>query len=289
MFTNLMRRSKINIKAVVRRPLKFFLNFFAKLFLFNKFCRSILFDNHEPNDLLIAHVDETYFILNSSDKVISRSVFVNQRAFDMEKLHEAIEFLDIKLDLLIDVGANIGTVCLSALTNNLCNTAIAIEPDPINFKLLDLNIKLNGLNIRIQVYNYALSDGNCCQMEFELSKTNFGDHRLRFQTMPGNFDESQRETIFVNTKMLDSLVSIGSPNTILFMDTQGSEGLVLKGATNLLNKRIPIVTEFWPYGLNRLSCFHEFIDAINNGIYKNFLVLGGALCPINSMKRIYYL
>lgn len=58
MFTNLIKRSKIKIKAVVRRPLKFLLNLLAKFYLFNKFGRSILFDNHEPNDLVIAHVEK---------------------------------------------------------------------------------------------------------------------------------------------------------------------------------------------------------------------------------------
>ncbi len=43
------------------------------------------------------------------------------------------------------------------------------------------------------------------------------------------------------------------PTSLVWIDTQGHEGHVLKGATNLIaSRRIRyVVCEFWPYGLER--------------------------------------
>ena len=43
------------------------------------------------------------------------------------------------------------------------------------------------------------------------------------------------------------------PNEIglAWIDTQGHEGHVLSGASRLIQANVPIVIEFWPYGLKR--------------------------------------
>lgn len=40
-------------------------------------------------------------------------------------------------------------------------------------------------------------------------------------------------------------------NTLVWIDTQGHEPDVFRGAGRLLKSKIPLVTEFWPYGLTR--------------------------------------
>jgi hypothetical protein len=50
---------------------------------------------------------------------------------------------------------------------------------------------------------------------------------------------------------------------LLWMDTQGHEVHVLRGSQKLLARGIPVVTEFWPYGLSRAGISgDEFIEAV---------------------------
>ena len=53
------------------------------------------------------------------------------------------------------------------------------------------------------------------------------------------------------------------------MDTQGHEGNVLSGATNIIKSRVPIITEFWPYGLKRSNGLNLFYDVLSNSDYKS--------------------
>jgi hypothetical protein len=52
------------------------------------------------------------------------------------------------------------------------------------------------------------------------------------------------------------------------MDTQGYEGCIMKGAQNVLQNKVPMVVEFWPYGLDRANCYTAFKEACLN--YSNY-------------------
>lgn len=51
------------------------------------------------------------------------------------------------------------------------------------------------------------------------------------------------------------------------MDVQGHEGHLLSGASRLLASTVPIVCEYWPYGLERaggLERFHALVTAFRS-------------------------
>ena len=60
----------------------------------------------------------------------------------------------------------------------------------------------------------------------------------------------------------------------LFMDTQGYEGHILSGAKNLIEACVPIMTEFWPYGLKRSNGIEMFYEVLSNSNY-NVLIDSG--------------
>ena len=60
---------------------------------------------------------------------------------------------------------------------------------------------------------------------------------------------------------------------LIWMDTQGFEGYVLKGANNLLKFRMPMVLEFWPYGLKRSGCYDLLFECLVNTKYEFFINL----------------
>jgi FkbM family methyltransferase len=176
---------------------------------------------------------------------------------------------------LIDIGANIGTTCVQALVEGLATDAIAIEPEAGNFSLLERNIRANGLEGRVTPLRLALSDREGAA-EFELSRDNSGDHRVRLNGATGMFDETTRATMSVATSTFDALVEQGTIDLqrtgLVWMDVQGHEGQVLAGASTLLGSDVPVVLEYWPYGLERAGG-QALLDEIVRDSYRWFIDL----------------
>lgn len=176
---------------------------------------------------------------------------------------------------MLDIGANIGTIGLTALAQGDVSEVWAFEPEPHNYSLLVSNIWLNGLCGRVKHFNVALTDvSDGSDLEFELDTVNFGDHRVRTTEESGKDGEEGRQVIRVKSARLDDLCAqLNFERAIIWMDTQGYEGNVLCGSTKLIDKKVPIVTEFWPYGLKRSGCFDKFIDSVVSGAYSNIVDL----------------
>lgn len=89
-----------------------------------------------------------------------------------------------------------------------------------------------------------------------MSKTNSGDHRIRHNTEPGFYQEENRPTIDIKVDTLDSIFASNSELkteniSLIWLDIQGHEGYFFDGAQKLLNHKIPVVSEFWAYGIIR--------------------------------------
>jgi FkbM family methyltransferase len=146
----------------------------------------------------------------------------------------------------IDVGANIGwfSVIGSRLVGEKGNV-LAIEPEPRNLRLLRRNVARNRCR-NVLILPWAAGAEARVARLFR-SEDNQGDHRM--ETASDRLD-----SVEVLVKPLDSLPSKWSKNvSVIKMDTQGSEGAVLRGMPKLLavNPRVRVVLEFWPYGLHQ--------------------------------------
>lgn len=245
--------------------------------LSKKFGRKLFYYAYPDNNILISECGNEKYLVNTSDKIIGFLTFAEKRAFESERVQIICDLLpkNHSKDLLIDVGANIGTIGISAIVNNQFKKCIAFEPEPLNFKLLSTNVTLNSIENRMTAYNLALSNQSHKSLEFELSKENHGDHRVRGTTSAGLFNETSRETIFVRSSCLDDYANdFYSLTTLIWMDTQGHEGYVLQGAVGVIKKSVPIVTEFWPYGLRRSGCYQSFLESFKNSSYNSITDLG---------------
>jgi hypothetical protein len=58
--------------------------------------------------------------------------------------------------------------------------------------------------------------------------------------------------------------------SLAWIDTQGFEAFVLAGATRLLDLRIPLFLEFWPYMLRKNSSLETLINLLNEN-YQQFV------------------
>lgn len=228
-------------------------------------------------DLVLAPGPES-FVVSTRDKAIGRDIYANAE-FDFAKLRTAIRLAglsDRNADLLfVDIGANIGPICIPVIKRGLAARALAIEPEPLNRKLLVANAILNDVSDRIEVFPVALGAAPGT-VTFELSDRNFGDHRIRskVEASEDRYREAERDTVEVEMTTLDRVLEPETaPNVLLWLDTQGYEGFVLKGATATLKQRHPMVLEFWPYGMKRSGSFESLLECLCESDYETFVDL----------------
>jgi FkbM family methyltransferase len=143
-----------------------------------------------------------------------------------------------------NIGANLGYYTLLA---SECvgaeGSVFAFEPAPENFELLEQTVSENKLT-NVELFPSAVGAANG-SATLSLSRTNSGDHQL--QTV------ASREHIVVDVTSIDAFTAEGhAPPDVIIMDVQGAELDVLRGATELLASKAPLVlfTEFWPRGLD---------------------------------------
>ena len=245
--------------------------------------RRLSFDLTGKNQLLLSGGNGLRFVVSTSDVTIGRSVFIHRRPFDVEKLESVLSLLPLghKRRLIVDIGANIGTICIAAVGRGMFKRAIAIEPEPLNFSLLSANVHLNGLADKISRHNIALGNSDSQTLTFELCEDNHGDHRVHTSGNISLFNEGSRQTQIIRSEKFDSVVTSLSPmEDLIWMDTQGYEGHVLSGAATALQQRVPICTEFWPYGMVRSGCFEVFKSTLVEAGYKFFFDIDNGVGPI---------
>ncbi len=241
-------------------------------YLFNDFNKELFFDNTKKNSFLYVNAGTEKYLVSSNDKIIAKVLFTNG-VFDFDKFYKVTQLLgeNFKRRLLVDIGANIGTICIPAIKRNLFEYAIGFEPDSFNYHLLVKNIKMNSLKNRIKTFQHAFGQNPSELLTFEQCNFNFGDHRIKTTNEDGIFNEHQRNLTSVRSTNIDSVFkSLVPSETLFWIDVQGYEGYILSGAKNTLKKNPPLVSEFWPYGMNRANSYELFKSTIIEAQYSHF-------------------
>lgn len=217
-----------------------------------------------PERILQRRTTHGKMAFSSRDEAIGKYLYL-QGQFDWDSTQKAISLLQ-KLGhlkpaqnaLLLDVGANIGTVCIPLVLQNVFTKAWAIEPAPTNLTLLRKNIEMNDLSERLTVKPVALSSVNGTT-ELFLCEGNPGDHRLAAEGKDGVLmsGEETRPAVTVEMKKLDDVFNeaglSGANVSLAWIDIQGHEPSMIAGATELLKHHVPLVMEFWPDRLRQHS------------------------------------
>lgn len=215
------------------------------------------------------------YLVRTRDRWIGRGIF-GGNGFEANEMSQAIDLLSHSLGsrfledhIFVDVGANIGNTSLPAVALWGAARAIAVEPEPENFKLLRCNAIMNGMEETIITVQAAVTNAPGV-VTLELSSNNFGDHRVRITDEPGAVGEESRRVVEVQALRLDDLLAAENVSAaevgLLWLDTQGHEGQVLDSAPSLLAQGVPVVTEFWPYGLRRSGG----LELLQKAVVQNF-------------------
>ena len=168
-----------------------------------------------------------------------------------------------KVDIVINVGANIGYYCCLALSHK--KYVVAFEPLNMNLKYLLRNIKANGWESKIEIFPIALSDKVGV---IEIYGGGTGASLLKgWAGTPDNY------VTLVPCSTLNNVLGarFQGEKTLMIIDIEGAEQLMLDGASFAIDmdpKPIWLieisVSEHQPKGIkinpNLLSTFQLFWD-----------------------------
>jgi FkbM family methyltransferase len=232
--------------------------------------------------------DGLVFIVRCSDS-LGRSLFAKGGRPEMTLLDRACSLIrshvpgwDPGNSVFLDVGANIGTTVIPAITRHGFAHAFAFEPEPANFDLLRANIVLNRIDDRIATLQAAVSD-ELGELTLVVQGSNSGAH---YVTDIGA--KRPRRSVTVRSLTLSSLVVDGTIDPdrtgLVWMDVQGHEGRVLAGARALVDRRVPIVLEFHPTALELADGLGQVIEAASR--YTHLVDLGDPRAELRSAGTI---
>jgi FkbM family methyltransferase len=240
---------------------------------------------------------------SDDDRSIARRLYA-RRQWSWNMLQQCKELLigkgalnHTKNDVLINVGANIGCILIPLMRDGMFRNGIAFEPAPDNSKYLEVNVQQNGLSDFVQTFRMGLSDSQG-RAELEISPRNTGDHRVRVASADlkrkARFNEQNREVVSVQLARLDDVldehrVDLGE-RSLIWVDIQGHEGHFFLGARKTLAKGIPVVSELWPYGINRSGMSGAEFCGIVTDMFSTFYLRGRRRWeshPVNQFRDFY--
>jgi FkbM family methyltransferase len=190
-------------------------------------------------------------LVSTADRTIARSVFTSG---DWDPLLVGTVFsalaelgISYRGSTFLEVGANFGVYALPAVAEHGFGRAIAYEPDPASFNLLERNIARNGLNERVAAYNAALSSAPG-ELTLRLGSFNAGDNRIVGSAKSAGASDHRSSTVRVPARTLDGEVAAGrivpTELGLIWLDVQGHEFEVLAGGLSVLESPAALVVEY---------------------------------------------
>lgn len=224
---------------------------------------------------LVADIGPIRYHVSTADRTVGREVFLTG-GYDDSALARVLRILrgcgggafDAKT--FVDVGANIGTSTLPAVLQHGFARAVAIEPDETNHTLLAESVLINGLEQCVRTVRIALSNEEK-EVFLERCPVNHGDHRVRSGDPNPMAASGTREVIRVPATTFDALVRQGlivlEEVGLVWIDTEGHEGHVLRGARSLVASDVPVAVKFRPQALERAHGLEWFEHLVQTHYY----------------------
>lgn len=181
-------------------------------------------------------------------------------------------------DVIVDVGANIGTTCIPMVRACGCR-AVAIEPIPAIFTLLCENVELNGLAGRFALVEAAVTSSPG-HVSMELG-SDIGGATLvsESRNSPGrpvgaDLIDARGETL---ANLLTGAGVQPSDVALVWADVQGSETAVIETGAALWSRGVPLFAEFEPGLLAQHGGVAAFYEAASRH-FERFVEARRLLC-----------
>lgn len=246
---------------------------------------------------VLTNKHNTPLVFPSSDECQLRGM-ITTGGFQFTEFKATINYLrktnNLTGDTFFDIGANVGVHTIYSLKEPEIKHVIAVEPSHSNLDFLKMNLQLNQMDNQVTIVPAALGETNSTGSLVK-NPTNCGDYRLepKMQSAKNLFNEDNFETETINIITLDSLLDSNLCDldniNLMWMDTQGSEGLILGTSQKILETRCPIYVEFWPYGMDRLDSYRPLREFILKNVKSviRFKDEQDYSYPVTSLDEIY--
>jgi len=155
-----------------------------------------------------------------------------------------MEMIPNQKGVILDIGANLGVMTIHLSRRFPQAQILAIEPIPINYKILLHNIKKHGCT-NVTALQIAVGDA---EGEATMVMPKNGAVKQHGLCHMEEVSEGQVEGVrhLVKVAKLDDLKGINMPVLAIKMDVENYESKTLQGALNLLERDKPVVyTELW--------------------------------------------
>lgn len=145
--------------------------------------------------------------------------------------------------VVVEIGANIGTQTVYFLTTGHFDSAVCLEPDPVNVRMLETNLHLNRLDQKVTLLPVGAGDRQGV-LHLLRDAGNSGGSTLRSERVADNITTD----ILVPVITMDSLVENGTidPDCVglLWIDAEGFEDEIFAGCRILIERKVPMAFEF---------------------------------------------
>lgn len=220
------------------------------------------------------------------DYAIGKSLAV-EGAFGSDILLE-VDNLGLKEATVCIVGAHVGTLVIPIARK--ARHVSAYEANPKTFKLLQMNLLLNGIE-NVTAKNLAAGD-SFGKLDFYCNSVNSGGSKRRPVKDRYIYNYDHPSLIQVDAYPIDAIDD--TVYDLIIMDIEGSEYFALKGMQRILSKARAMIIEYLPHHLDNvagvsdkefLSVFSSFFDSVKivgeDEVYKRteFLV------PLESLRK----
>jgi FkbM family methyltransferase len=225
---------------------------------------------------ILAETKNGRLAVPAGDFNVSRSLLQNGE-YDWPQITWLKPLLDAN-SRLVFAGAHIGAVLIPLVNGAATHSVVAYEPSPRNFKLLAVNLRLNGTEGVVTV-NAALGE-RAGDIQFTENAINTGNSRVA----PAGGE------LTVKLATLDAtLPREWNRVDLIVMDTEGSEVAAMRGAPSTLAKTKNLYVEFSPEQLREQgSSAVEFAETVEK-YFKSAYVFGAPILFLGPGKFSDYL
>ena len=183
--------------------------------------------NENTLELVLDELRYKIVLPNKDRDFIQKFIYENKVPYE----YSMLKFMANRIEtegLFVDIGANVGnhSLYMAAATNCF---AVAFEPSRALVNAIELSAKLNGLEAKLKTY--------CCGLSNRAGSAHFlsgAANNLGAQSL-----ELSREGK-IPVRVLDK-IDLNRPISIMKVDVEGMEFLVLRGARNTIQRDRPII------------------------------------------------
>jgi FkbM family methyltransferase len=187
----------------------------------------------------LCETDEGFFVVDPADMHVGYHV-ANLGRWDEEALRYLLQLVDASSRVLV-VGAHIGTLLVPLA--RACRSVVAYEANPATFKLLTVNLKLNGID-NCTAHNLAAGEARG-RIRFYANSANSGGSKRVPVVKKFAYTYDRPRKIEVPMVALDEHLDDHAFDLIL-MDIEGSEIFALRGMQSLLRSSNHLQVEYFP-------------------------------------------